>query len=164
MKRYFLILIAVFTFSILSGCGRTSENFEQPANFYYKSTDVSFFEEDSVISPEIRETARFNGNMLDTVNAYLQGPVSDKLTSPFPTGLKAVKLTTDESNAQLHLNEESLSLSGLDATIAYSCLCATVTELTGCETVDIHLENSDGVTVQTLHFSYTDLLFIDPLP
>ena len=58
MKRYIWIFLAVFTFSVLAGCGKSAENFKEPTNFYYITTDVSFFEEDSVISPEIPESAQ----------------------------------------------------------------------------------------------------------
>ena len=164
MKRYIWIFLAVFTFSVLAGCGKSAENFKEPTNFYYITTDVSFFEEDSVISPEIRETVQFNGNILTTINAYFQGPASEKLVSPFPAGLEAVDVIISGSTALLYLNDPFATLEGLDATIACSCICATITNMTDCEAVEIHIENTEGTVEQILYFSYEDLLFMDSFP
>ena len=160
MKRLFCILLVVFIL-ILSGCKNNPDNFKEPANFYYQNSSDSFFNADSVIAHEIRETAIYNGKILDILNTYLEGPATDKLNSPFPNGLKVITVQRVNNCIEITFSEEFSTLSGLDLTIACSCICATVAELTGYNTVEIKTEGSFPDNSTSLVVSYDELLFMD---
>ncbi len=161
MKRHLCIVLTVLALILTSACDNNSDNFKEPANFYYTNATVSFFEAESVIAPEVRETVDQNGNITDIINVYLSGPISDKLTSPFPAGLSIISAQRTKDTYSLTFNKQFSSLSGLDLTIACSCICATVAELTNCNTVEIIYEGQQSQNTSPLTFSYDSLLFLD---
>lgn len=160
MKRLFCILLIVLLL-MFSGCKNNPDNFQKPANFYYQNSSGSFFNSDSVITHEIRETSIYNGRIEDILNSYLEGPVSDKLVSPFPTGLNVITVQHINNYIVITFSDEFSRLSGLDLTIACSCICATVAELTGYNTVEIKTEGSFPDNLTSLVVSYDELLFMD---
>ena len=161
MKRYLCCILIALLIITSTGCRSNSDNFKEPVNFYYTSATVSFFESDSVIASEVRETADYKGNILDTLNSYLRGPVSDKLTSPFPVELKVISTEQKDNTIIILFNKQFSSLTGLNLTIACSCICATVVELTGCETVEFKSEGPLPDSVPSLVFSCDNLLLRD---
>lgn len=161
MKRLVSLVLAVLLLLTFSGCVRNSDNYKAPANFYYQNTSVKFFEADSVIAHEIRETVNYDGDIVAILNTYLKGPVSDKLLSPFPAGLQVVTTQRINDYIVITLSKEFSSLSGLDLTIACSCICATIMELTGCEIIEFKSEEPLPDNLTTLVFTYDDLYFID---
>ena len=161
MKRFLCLLLTVFILVCSAGCHKDAENYEAPANFYYLNAEVAFFEIDSVIAPEIRETADHNRKLLSILNEYLKGPVSDKLVSPFPANLNAIHIQQNNGAYSIMFSKQFSALSGLDLTIACSCICATVTELTGCQSVEIKSEGALPGNAESLVFTYDSLQFLD---
>ena len=161
MKRLLLILIAVVLLLTALGCTKKTESFSVPENFYYRRNSVAFHTDDAVIKPEIRETADCRDKILDTVNLYLQGPVSDKFVSPFPQGLTALSIEQIDDSLVLQLNDSFNNLNGLERTIACSCLFRTLTDLTGCNIVEIQFSSADRNGFDSIILSNDDLCFAD---
>lgn len=161
MKRTLCVTLVILLLLTFTGCKDNSDSYIKPANFYYSNTSVTFFKSDAVIAHEVRETVNYNDNIVDILNAYLKGPVSDKLSSPFPTGLRVVATQIINDSIVITFNNELASLSGLDLTIACSCICATVAELTGYNRVEFKSDGSLPDNLTSLVFSYDELLFID---
>ena len=161
MKRLLLIfIVAVFLFTVL-GCTKKTESFSVPENFYYRRNSVSFHTDDAVIKPEVRETEEYRDNILDIVNLYLRGPVSDKFASPFPQDLTAISIEQSDSSLVLELSDSFNNLNGLERTIACSCIFRTLTDLTGCNTVEIQFSSADSNGSNSIILSNEDLCFAD---
>lgn len=160
MKRVICIALIFILTMLTLGCGKQSSDGEEPANFYYRNYSVSFFEEDSVIAPEVRDISRFSGNTLSIINAYLEGPLSEKLSSPFPNGLQAVSIDRTGDTLSITFTEQLASLSGLDLSIACACICSTVTELMGNCVIEIKtpVPFLDGAQVITVTQDQLSLL------
>ena len=161
MKRLLCIVLIFLLLLTFSGCRDNSDDFKKPANFYYQNASVAFFDTDSVIAHEVRETVIYNGQVVDILNAYLKGPVSDKLVSPFPTDLRVITTQRVNDYIVITFSKEFSYLSGLDLTIACSCICATVVELTGYNTVEFKSEGSLPDDLTSLVISYDELLLMD---
>ena len=161
MKRLLLILIAAVFLLTASGCTKNTESFSAPENFYYRRNSVAFHSDDAVIKPEIRETEECSDNILDAVNLYLQGPVSDKFLSPFPQGLTALSIEQIDGSLVLQLSDSFNNLNGLERTIACSCLFRTLTDLTGCNIIEIQFSSADSKGSDSIILSDEDLCFAD---
>lgn len=161
MKRILCFILVLTILALGSGCDKNSDNFKMPANFYYRNASVAFFEDDSIIAFEVRETAAQKDNLVDLINTYLDGPISHELVSPFPSGLTVISTEQKDDTLILTFNKVFSTLSGLDLTVACSCICATVTALTGCTTVEIKTEGQRPDNVISIVLSNEDLLFTD---
>ena len=161
MKRILCFILLLTILAVGSGCNKNSDNYKMPANFYYRNASVAFFEDDSIIAFEVRETVTQKDNLIDLLNTYLSGPFSDKLVSPFPSGLKVISAEQQNNTLIITLNKVFSTISGLDLTVACSCIYTTVTELTGCTTVEIQTEGQLPDNVTSIVLSNENLLFTD---
>lgn len=161
MKRLLLILIATVLFLSAFGCTNKTESFLEPENFYYRRNSVAFHTDDAVIKPEVRETEQCNNNILDTINLYLQGPISDKFISPFPQELSALAIEHSDDSLILQLSDSFNGLSGLERTIACSCLFRTLTDLTGYTIIEIQFSSSGNNGDDIITLSNEDFRFAD---
>jgi len=152
MKRYLCLIISLILLTGLCSCNKSADNYDEPASFYYISNPITYFSEDSVFSFEIRETAGYRQNTLDILNAYLKGPVSDGLVSPFPDGCAALSLEWEDNTISITMNHVFAALTGIDLSIACGGVAMTLISLTGCESVKIQAEGGfiDGVNAIVL--------------
>ncbi len=140
MKRWLWILPVICC--LLSCCARQDREITDPVTFYYPRVEPIYGQSDGLIAAQTRSA---DGDPLDYVyllSKYLRGPQDDTLTSPFPKGIKLISLRVDGSTVYVTLNDVIASLSGMDLTLACSCLTLTVGGLTQCDTVVIQGENS----------------------
>lgn len=160
MKRFVGILLSIALTLSLSGCGGNASEPEQPGHFYYYRPDPLYGASDAVITPEVRELADFPD--LDAmVNAYVAGPVSRELESPFPRDITVSGWEHTGSVFSIDFSEEFAMLSGLDLTIACACVTQTFLELTGAEQVvitagDALLDGEAAVTMSGGNLSLLD--------
>lgn len=74
------------------------------------------------------------------MNALLDGPTKEGLTSPFPKGLSLESWRLDpenHSNLQLRLSEQYNGLTDISLTLADYCIVLTMSQIPGVETVEI---------------------------
>ena len=150
MKRLLIFLIAVL---LLCGCGPQEEKILDPANFYYCNKTISYSSPEAVISHEIREASGLRNNWSALLEFYLEGPADEHLFSPFPGGVTVECFTILNEQCTVTLSKEFSSLSGIDLTLACSCLSKTVMELTGQTTIEIKFTdaatgNTTSITMQ----------------
>lgn len=141
MKRVLLVLLILSNTLCLCSCKMDSEKFEDPISFYYLTDPVSFEPNAGIFLPERTEAIIFHGNTAEILNRYFSGPVAQGLASPFPAGLSVVTLTRDNVKIMLTLNDAIASLTGLDLSIACTCVALTLIEYTQCQEVEIKAEN-----------------------
>lgn len=136
MKR--IIPIALLLTLTLCCLGCQSKNDTQHA-FYYLRTEetIAYGKEDALIAAVPQE---FGPDMeLDTiVQLYLEGPVEEKLRSPFPRGTYLLSTAADDETLTLVLSPEFSTLDGIQLTLAGACLAATCRDLTGFEKIQVH--------------------------
>ena len=161
MKRLLLILVVLLFLLPVCGCKKSAETISNPANFYYRSSSTEFFTDDSVIKPEIRETQQCGENILNIINLYFQGPISDDYTTPFPQELVALEVEQNNESLLIKLNDSFANLNGVDRTLACSCILKTVADLTNCSTVELQFPSPNSDQSNSIQLSVDDLCFID---
>lgn len=161
MKHKFCLILTIMTMVLLFGCKNNAEDFESPVHFYYKCNPISFFTNESVIDVEIRETKDYNKNTLSILNAYMAGPISDQVISPFPTDARIEEIARKDSTFVLLLNSSFSELTGVDLSIACACITKTVASLTSCERVEIQIKDSASTSITTITMSADDIYTFD---
>lgn len=158
MKKLMCMFLALL---FLCGCSRNKANIQTPVNFYYPNADVSYNSPDAVLSAEVREGAGYTNDLVQLLNLYLAGPLSDEFKSPFPAGTAAMRAFLADTTLTVELSTEFAELKGLDLTIACACLTKTAIALTGCNRTRIYVSDAklDGNSYIILDAG--DLLLID---
>lgn len=140
MKRIFSLILSILLVISLCACRRQQASFEAPVQFYYRSASLSYNSENAVICAESREGSGYA--LIDLMDLYLQGPVSNEYQSPFPTGVTVLSMETVEDKVYIALSEPFAELNGIALTLACACLSKTVMEFTGTSAVEISVPNT----------------------
>lgn len=129
MKR---IILFVLCFALFAGCGTGQSSGQSAAelSFYYavKWNDGAIGE--NTVDSEKRTMEVFTLQQL--MDAYLAGPLSETLSSPFPSGTRLLAVEDGENGTELIMSGEFFTLQGVDLSIASCCLARTV-----CEYIDV---------------------------
>ena len=135
-----IIVLLILLLCSLPACQREQE-MERPVNFYYRTAELHYQTDSTVIDAEQRECIRFE-NTRQILEHYLQGPQSAALRSPFPAGLRLISMENDPKLFIIYLSQEFASLTDLDLMIACGCIAHTCMDLTGAECVSIRVDGA----------------------
>ena len=162
MKRILPFLLLVSILITLCSCKKNTDNFEEPAAFYYLSNPI----ESTVFVAEIRDIVNYHQDFLEILNSYFMGPnkdSKDSLLSPFPAGCAAISLIQEENTVKITVNDSFASLTGIDLSIASTAVAMTLTELTGCEAVEIRAESGQLDGLNVIRLSAENIYVVDQL-
>lgn len=164
MKRVLCVMFALLFLFPLSACrSQKRTSYQSPVNFYYCTDPVVFNSAEGVISAEVRESKGYDldSEFVRFVDLYLQGPLSEGYSSPFPEGVTLRKYTRNNDTLEIILSIQISQLTGYDLTIACACLAKTLMELTGAEIIDIHAEGGKMGDAISVTMSAETLLLLD---
>lgn len=159
MKKILAFFLACLMAASLFGCRKTEPEAQGPA-FYYCAADITYGMDSQAIQSEQRADAE-GRNLEETLTLYLAGPASDTLRSPFPAGLQVVEVHSDASSLYITLNDVMATLSGLELTVACSCLCLTGLGLSGAEKVVISAQDALLDGQRSITMDADSLLLLD---
>lgn len=153
-----LLLLSALLLS-LAGCAEPGP--VQPGQFYYLRATPQFSGEEAMIVPETRELLGMQDDLDKILQAYLQGPLSDTMQSPFPRDTTIVEWKMIHSSLHLNFSKQLAQLSGVDLSLACACVAKTCMELTDAQTVRIRADGAllNGSTYIVMHKS--NLLLAD---
>jgi len=137
MKRFLVILLCACV--ILSACGCSATGKQSFIQFYYRTAEVGH--SIGLIGSEtagdyVRHTAESIGQY------YFSGPQTENLRSPFPKGTSFVSAEIAEDVLHLTVSSELSELSGINLSLALSCISMTFCQLDGINAVLISAENA----------------------
>lgn len=130
MKRLTAFLLAAALCAGLFGCAQ--QELRSPISFYYCRTEPDFSGADGVIAPEVRELAGIEDDLDAILKLYFQGPVSRDLESLLPRECPVPQWRIDGDTMYLHFAPELADLSGVELTLAATCVTRTFLPMTGC--------------------------------
>lgn len=150
MKRTVSLLLCLVLLVSITAC--QGGKYRDPGSFYYHRTEISYSSGDGVIAPEERELSGIRDDVGALLNAYLSGPKSDGLESPFPPDTRLLSWELQEDRLVLNFNSTLAALSGVELTIACACVARTFLELLPVEQVVISADGAllSGETCITL--------------
>lgn len=157
--RYLALILALTL--CLSGCTRvTPQNtvsFYYPRNPQQKAASSS----DPFYAVEKREITDNTSNLRYLLSLYLQGPLSDNSVSPFPSGTRLVTLDLHAGQLYIQLSREFGRLSGIDLTIACTCISLTCFDLTDADLVTVISSATEDYPAVEVTLSREDLTLTD---
>lgn len=129
LKYLSIILIVLFCFS---ACSRVSPHTET-VQFYYLRESIDYSQSMVLVS----EQRTAEGATEELLTLYLQGPLSRKMKSPFPTGTSLDHCQSDGALLSVVLSDHLAELSGIELTIACSAIAKTCFSITNAQTITI---------------------------
>lgn len=154
----FLILCLVLS---VSGCSLAKKTPSQKVTFYYKASQLSYGDEQSVFKTELRTISADALALADVIRLYLLGSESEEAEDCFPTGTTLVDLQVDENNATVVLGGNYASLSGYERTIACACLTMTVCSFANVPQITVLAENDPLESEKGIVMRPEDLISLD---
>ena len=162
MRRSIIFFLATIVLCTLCGCSQQPETeLILPVAFYYHNDLDSKDNFNEVFVAEQREGSNYQNDHLALINLYLAGPNSEKLTNPFPEDLIAQKLEINSDTASIVLSTQITKLTGIELTLACSCLSLTLFELTRCNRVEISVDGQMLAGQPSVLIHRDDLIFTD---
>lgn len=138
MKRLTAIILLITLCAGLFGCHAQADH--PSCTFYYFRTDPKFSGINGVIAPEQRQLSGGENDLDVLLELYLQGPMSQNLENPLPDSCPVPNWELSDGTLFLSFSQELAQLSGMDLTLAASCLARTFLELTGAESLVLTAE------------------------
>lgn len=141
MKRAFFIRLTALTGALcllLSACGGSNQG-GTDATLYFEAANAS---SGAAVRPETRTFDHSDITPAELVQALLDGPQDSGLTAPFPQGtlLRSCTVNPDTKTASVDFSEPYGGLSGVDLTIADSCVTLTLCQLPQVEAVSVTVD------------------------
>lgn len=161
MKKWILWLLIGALLLGCWGCAPRQEKLTYPIRFYYLPDEYTFGAADSVFEWEAREGNGMQNDLNALLTLYLQGPQSQNLHSPFPSGTELLHLDRMEDTLHITLSEEFASIQGFKLTLACAALTKTVLELTDCVNVRITAETATLNGKKFIIMNAENLLLLD---
>lgn len=166
MKRRTLMLLCTVTL-LLSGCVYATHQ-AQAANaddyaLYYMTSDLKTasgrdaIESEDVLLEGLGELD-ISAASEKLMEALLEGPRSETLKSPFPTGTQVLSAVLKDGHATVDLSYPYSTLSGVSLTIADYCITLTLTQLSEITSVSITVRGQELAYRDKQYFSDEDVL------
>ena len=126
----------------LAGCSQEPELPENAVTVYYRRNTVAYGSTDGVIAPSYLDATSHENDYFYLIDQYLSAQPASEFASTFPLGLSLVSFSLEALTAKVVVSNRMAAFSGLDLTIACTCLTETVMSLTGCQEVIISAEST----------------------
>ena len=161
MKRFCTLpLVFVLVLSLVA-CGKSDKELQVPVKFYYLNDEIGYGVDDGVISFEEREAAQIQNDLYALVQSYLLGPENAQLSRAVPASVCVEAVQSDQDTIILTLSPEFARLSGIDLTLACSCLSMTLLDYTNAQTVQIQVTDSLLAEGESITMTREDILLVD---
>ncbi len=161
MRKIFSTFLSILILITFCSCNSNRKS-EHLVKFYYCRSEVQYNLEDGIISSEYRDAGSNWNNFPKLVSQYLNGPADDKLTTPFPSGLKLVEWDINRNVVTVTLSEHLASQSGVDLMLTCACITRTVLELTKVPIIKIRSKDNLLNGKETLTFSLESICYMLP--
>lgn len=132
-----LILLALLI-GLMAGCTFIAST-KDPLMLYYRRAEIAY-EENGLIGSENADFA-LERSAEPLADRYFDGPRKDGLVSPFPKGTELVSASVSNGVLSLELTDAFANLSGVDLSLALSCISMTFSQLEGVEAVELSTEH-----------------------
>ena len=137
MKKLICILLVLCCFGSLVGCSSKNTPPENSVMVYYKRDKATYGAADSIIATCYMDTTNFSPNYSYVLERYLRSTPDAGFVSPYPDNLSLINFKLEGLTAKVVLGDNIADLTGIDLTIALTCLTQTIMSLTGCHEVII---------------------------
>lgn len=137
MRRLISFLLVLCCLFSLTACIQEEEIPEDSVAVFYKRAEITYGAQDSVIAQAYLRVPGRTDDVEYILRKYLVNPPGEDFVFPFPENLSLVSYKLEGLTAKVVLSDEMAILTGMELTIALTCLTHTVISLTDCREVII---------------------------
>ena len=143
MKRILTPALACLLLASLWGCSSSPDAAGQEGTYHVYYSALEDQRATAALGYESYELPQDTSPVLALLRTLFQGPSDQKLTSPFPSGVRLLSWDLEEGCLHLDLSEQYGSLTGIDLTVADACLTLTLCQVEGVESVYVTVEGDE---------------------
>ena len=137
MKRILCFLLIVCCFVGILGCTSDNDKPENSVSVFFKREKTAYGTADGVIGETYLDAAGHEKQYAYLLNVYLRTTPGEGFSSPFPKGVTMIGFKLEGLTAKVVLSDQIAELTGMELTIALTCLTQTVMSMTGCQEIII---------------------------
>ena len=153
MKRILCLFLILCSFAGICGCASEQKPPENSVKVYYERDVHVYGASDGVIAPYYLDATGHEQDYSYLVDRYLRTNPGEGFAPTFPNDLYLAKFKLEGLTAKVVLSDRIADLTGMDLTIALTCLAHTVMSITGCQEVIVRAlsRQLDGQNFITLN-------------
>lgn len=159
MKKAVTLLLIFATIFALVGCKQNPKREDNNVVFYFRTAETTFGTNDGIFATESRNVP--SRDEQSVLKAYLKGPKSENLRSPFPENIALDNYVSGPARTTLVLSEHISQLPDHELTIACACIAKTVFDLTDTRSVEIKSDAGLIGGMQSIVLIRNDLIIYD---
>ena len=163
MKRAFGLLAVLLALVAAAACASGQPAAENTMTFYYLAADgeAAYRSDSGILAGEVRNLDALPETYAEILNAYFDGPEDPALRSPFPSGLRCLETSLDETVLTVILSEQYDALAGVDASVVTGCIVTTLAQFPEITGVCLETRQDDSSSREAQVLSTTDFVFLD---
>ncbi len=159
MKKLISLLLCAAMTLALCACRQNPPG--ESGMFYYRRIQPAYGTDDGIIAPESRNFSIIDDDLAEMLERYFAGPEARSLESPFPRNTHVISWGIQDETLTLNLSEPFAALSGVDLTVACSCIARTFLEILPIEKITIQVMHKTLNGQKNISLSREDLSFVD---
>ena len=142
MRKLLCILLAFVCLLGIFGCSREENIPQNSVAVYYKKANHDYGAEEGMIAKTYLDAAGHEADYSYLIDAYLHAAPGEGFASTFPAGVSLVHFRLEALTANVTLSNHMKDCTGMDLTIALTCLTRTIISITGCQEVIFSAEDT----------------------
>ena len=158
MKRIISSLLIISLFLCLCGC--SAGDTDNTVTLYYVRNSYVYGSADGVMAAEERTVTEPSSDE-EILRSYLDGPVDDSLSSPFPYGSQILDLHCEEEKLYITLSVHIVTLPKAKQVLACACLARTAIELMGVDSVHFQTDSTDFARMEPIVINKDSVMLYD---
>ncbi len=153
MKRIAAFLLILCCLAGILGCTAEKKTPEDSVAVFYKKEKTTYGTSNGVICETYMHTSGHKAEYAYLLNQYLKADPGEGFAQTFPNGVRLLQFKLEGLTAKVVLSDRIADFSGMELTIALTCLTQTVMSMTGCQEVIISASTKqlDGQNFVTLN-------------
>ena len=153
MRKILCFLLVICCFAGILGCTSDHDKPENSVSVFFKREKTVYGTADGVIGETYLDAAGRETDYAYLLNVYLQMTPGEGLSPTYPKGVAMMNFKLQGLTAKVVLSDPIAELTGMELTIALTCLTKTVMSITGCQEVIISATTKqlDGQNFVTLN-------------
>lgn len=161
MKRIVSFLLILCCFTGILGCSADKKPSENSVAVFYRKDKTTYGTSDGVIAETYIYSSGHEAEYAYLLNQYLKATPGEGFAQTFPSGVTLIQFKLEGLTAKVILSDRIADYSGMELTIALTCLTQTVMSMTGCQEVIIsastkQLDGQNFVTLNRDSYLLTD--------
>ncbi len=158
--KAFVSLLLIFCL-LFTGCAVRDVTSVNPIKFYYCREEAQYHTQTGALDYEQRELGKEDITISEILKLYFQGPQSQIMCSPFPSGTACEQTLSADGILTLHMNSAFDALNGIERTTAAACLTMTLCQISGVQGVRIVADDENAVQPDLSVLRPDDFLLYD---